>query len=96
MAPVASFVNRQIPREERELLPSDSPLARYISVNPGRMHGEPCFKGTRVPVQTLFDHLRSGDPLQAFLDGFPDVSPEQAVAAVDFAAAGLLDALRNL
>jgi uncharacterized protein (DUF433 family) len=38
------------------------------------MHGEPCFKGTRVPVQALFDHLRSDGGLQEFLDGFPDVS----------------------
>jgi hypothetical protein len=44
-------------RQERELIPSDSPLAPFVSVNPGRMHGEPCFAGTRVPVQTLIDYL---------------------------------------
>ena len=46
-------------REERELIPSDGPLAPFISVNPGRMHGEPCFRGSRVPIQHLFDHLRA-------------------------------------
>lgn len=81
---------------DRELLPPDSPIARYVSVNPARMHGEPCFKGTRVPVQTLFDHLRSGDPIREFLEGFPDVSHEQAVGVIDLAAAGLLAGLRTL
>jgi len=83
-------------REDRELIPSDSVLAAYISVDPGRMHGEPCFKGTRVPVQTLFDHLRAGDPLSEFLDGFPDVPRDQAVAVIDLAAMGLLEGLRRL
>ncbi|HZK81984.1 MAG TPA: DUF433 domain-containing protein [Humisphaera sp.] len=77
-------------------MPGDSPPAGFISVDPGRMHGEPCFKGTRVPVQTLFDHLRCGDPLSEFLEGFPDVSHEQAVAVIDLAAIGLLEGLRHL
>jgi uncharacterized protein (DUF433 family) len=84
------------PREERELIPGDSPLSPFVSVNPGRMHGEPCFKGTRVPIQTLFDHIESGDPLREFLEGFPDVSREHAVAVVDLAARGLLEGLRRL
>lgn len=83
-------------RPERELIPGDSLLTKYVSVNPGRMHGEPCFKGTRVPVQTLFDYLGGGDPLEKFLDGFPDVSREQAVAVVELSALGLLQGLRRL
>jgi uncharacterized protein (DUF433 family) len=83
-------------REERELIPADSPLAPVVSVNPGRMHGEPCFKGTRVPIQTLFDHIEAGDPLAEFLKGFPDVTREQAVGAIDLAARGLLEGLRRL
>jgi uncharacterized protein (DUF433 family) len=83
-------------REERELIPPDSPLAPYVSVNPGRMHGEPCFRGTRVPIQTLFDHLEAGDPMPEFLAGFPDVTRSQAVAVIDLAARGLLQGLRNL
>jgi uncharacterized protein (DUF433 family) len=81
-------------REERELIPPDSILAPYISVDPGRMHGVPCFKGCRVPIQHLFDHLRAGDPLSEFLEGFPTVSREQAVAVIDLAARGLLEGLR--
>ena len=90
-----STINNPV-RQERELIPADSPLAPYLSINPGRMHGEPCFKGTRVPVQTLFDHIEAGDPLSEFLDGFPDVSREQAVAVIDLASRGLLEGLRRL
>jgi uncharacterized protein (DUF433 family) len=91
-----STVNRPPGRQDRELLPQDSPLARYISVNPGRMSGEPCFKGTRVPVQTLFDYLSAGDSLEKFLDGFPDVSREQAAGVIELGALGLLSGLRGL
>lgn len=83
-------------RQERELIPSDSPLARFISVNPGKMHGEPVFKGTRVPVQTLFDHLRAGDTLEQFLEGFEGVTREQVVGVIDLAGHAMLDGLRNL
>jgi len=87
---------QQSAREERELIPSDSPLAPYISVNPGRMHGEPCFRGSRVPIQHLFDHLRAGDPLSEFLEGFPTVSRDHAVAVIDLASRSLLEGLRQL
>ena len=85
-----------IDRAERELIPADGPLAPFISVNPGRMHGAPCFKGTRVPVQTLFDYLGAGDTLERFLDGFPNVTREQARGVVELAAIGLLQGLRGL
>ncbi len=83
-------------RSAHELIPQDSPLAAYIWVNPGRMDGEPCFKGTRVPVQTLFDHLRAGDGFGKFLDGYEGVSAEQAIAVIELAARGLLTGLRLL
>ncbi len=81
-------------RESRELIPADSLLAPFISVNPARMHGEPCFVGSRVPIQHLFDHLRAGDPLTVFLEDFPPVTQGQAVAVIDLAARGLLEGLR--
>lgn len=84
------------PREERELIPADSPLAPFISVNPGYLSGEPRFKGTRVMVQTLFDHLGDDDGMKAFLEGFPNVTREQAKAVIDLAARGLLEGLRRL
>jgi uncharacterized protein (DUF433 family) len=83
-------------RSSHELIPQDSPLAAYVWVNPARMHGEPCFKGTRVPVQALFDHLRAGDGYGKFLDGYEGVSAEQAVAIINLAAKGLLTGLRFL
>ena len=47
--------------------------------------GTPVFRGTRVPVQSLFDYLEGGETLDRFLDQFPSVSKEQAHAALDLA-----------
>jgi uncharacterized protein (DUF433 family) len=46
------------------------------------MGGTPCLSGTRVPFQTLLDHLEGGDSLDVFLEDFPSVSRELAVAAL--------------
>src|ERR1700704_6459820 len=51
--------------------------------DPEIMHGRPVFRGTRVPVQTLFDYLEGGDTLEDFLEGFPTVSRELAVQALE-------------
>lgn len=61
-----------------------------IHSHPGILGGTPVFKGTRVPVQALFDYVEAGDPLERFLDHFPSVTREQAVAALE-EAAGLLE-----
>lgn len=53
-----------------------------IHRDPEIMGGAPVFVGTRVPVQTLLDYLAAGDPLAEFLDHFPSVTREQAVAAL--------------
>ncbi|MEP7366042.1 MAG: DUF433 domain-containing protein [Acidobacteriota bacterium] len=53
-----------------------------ISRDAETMHGQPVFRGTRVLVQTLFDYLEGGEKLDDFLDGFPTVSRELAVAAL--------------
>lgn len=52
--------------------------------------GTPVFVGTRVPFQTLFDYLETGDPLDEFLTDFPSVTREQAVAALEQAKEALL------
>ena len=62
------------------------PASVVVSV-PEVMHGTPVFRGTRVPVQALFDYIEAGDPLERFLDHFPSVTREQAVAALEEAAA---------
>ena len=41
------------------------------------------FVGTRVPVQGLFDHLKGGDSIEVFLDGFPSVKREQVLAVLE-------------
>ncbi len=45
--------------------------------------GELVFAGTRVPVHSLFDQLEAEDSLDDFLEGFPSVTKDQAVAALD-------------
>jgi len=45
--------------------------------------GAPVFRGTRVPIQTLFDYLGGGETLEDFLQGFPTVTRESAVAALE-------------
>lgn len=56
-----------------------------ISADPEILAGEPVFAGTRVPLRNLFDYLEAGDSLEIFLDAFPDVTREQAVAALEIA-----------
>jgi uncharacterized protein (DUF433 family) len=58
---------------------------QVISVDPEVMGGTPVFAGTRVPVASLIAHLKAGDTLEDFLDGFPSVRREQAEAFLDFA-----------
>jgi len=57
-----------------------------VTVDPEVMSGTPVFAGTRVPVKNLLDYLAAGDPLERFLDHFPSVRREQAVAALEIAA----------
>jgi uncharacterized protein (DUF433 family) len=54
-----------------------------VSRNPEVMNGALVFKGTRVPVEILIQHLAAGDSLEYFLEGFPSVSREQAVAYLE-------------
>ncbi len=54
-----------------------------VESSPDILGGTPVFRGTRVPVTTLFDYLAAGDPLERFLDHFPTVKREQAVALLD-------------
>jgi len=61
-----------------------------ITIDPEIHSGTPVFTGTRVPVKTLFDHLEAGDSLEVFLDDFPSVSREQAIAVLEEARAAVL------
>jgi uncharacterized protein (DUF433 family) len=57
-------------------------IEELIERDPGKMHGTPVFPGTRVPIKHLFDCLEAGDSLEDFIDQFPTVSREQAVAVL--------------
>jgi uncharacterized protein (DUF433 family) len=59
-----------------------SPMQAPIVSTPDIMGGTPCLSGTRVPFQTLLDYLEGGDSLEVFLNDFPTVSRELAVAAL--------------
>ena len=63
---------------------------QLIVVDPEIHSGTPVFRGTRVPIKTLFDHLEAGDPLDVFLDDFPSVSKELAIAVLEQARAALI------
>jgi uncharacterized protein (DUF433 family) len=57
-------------------------VGQAITRDPETMHGVPVFRGTRVPVQTLFEYLEGGDTLEDFLNGFPTVSRALALEAL--------------
>jgi len=64
-------------------------LYGQVSIDPEVMSGTPVFAGTRVPVQNLFDYMEGGDDLDEFLDDFPSVSKEAAVAVLEMARQSL-------
>jgi uncharacterized protein (DUF433 family) len=61
-----------------------------ITKNPDILGGTPVFRGTRVPIQALFDYLEGGETLEDFLEGFPTVSRESAITALEEAKQLLL------
>jgi len=60
-------------------------LKDIISIDNEVLGGQTVFKGTRVPIETLFDHLEAGVTIDGFLDDFPSVTKEQAIALLDYA-----------
>ena len=55
---------------------------RVYHSDPDILGGTLVFKGTRVPVRSLFDHLKAGDSIEVFLDGFPSVKRSQVLAVL--------------
>jgi uncharacterized protein (DUF433 family) len=60
-----------------------SSMDSVIVKNPKILGGMAVFRGTRVPIQNLFDYLEGGETLEEFLEGFPTVSREAALAALE-------------
>jgi uncharacterized protein (DUF433 family) len=59
--------------------------ADVINIDPDILGGTPVFKGTRVPIETLFDHLESGITIDTFLDDYPTVTKDQVVQILELA-----------
>ena len=59
--------------------------SRVVHSDPDILGGTPVFFGTRVPIKTLLDYLEAGDSLDEFLDHFPSVSRQQAIATLELA-----------
>lgn len=64
-------------------------LKEVVSVSPEVVSGTPVFRGTRVPVRALLDHLEASD-IETFLDDFPSVSREQAIRFIELASDAVL------
>ena len=63
-----------------------------VTVNPNILGGTPVFKGTRVPVRTLFEYLERGYSLEEFLECFPSVTKDMACRVLEGSEAALLAA----
>lgn len=61
-----------------------------IEIDPEIMSGAPVFRGTRVPVQSLFEYLEDNLSLDEFLDCFPTVRREDAIAVLEHSKSELL------
>jgi uncharacterized protein (DUF433 family) len=62
-----------------------SKAAQIVQRSSKVMGGTPVFAGTRVPIQTLLDYIEAGDRLDDFLDEFPTVTREKAIAFLELA-----------
>ena len=71
---------------------SHEQFSAILSTDPEVQGGAPVFRGTRVPVQSLFDHLEAGESIDDFLAGFTTVKREQVIALLEFCRADALSA----
>ena len=76
-----------------ELVPRNDPRAAYLSIDPERLGGTPCFTGTRVPARYLWEYLLKGKSLEQFLEDFEGVPKEETVAALQDSLERLLEGL---
>jgi uncharacterized protein (DUF433 family) len=69
-------------------------MTGVIIKDPNILGGEPVFRGTRVPFKVLIDYLEGGDTLDQFLEEYPSVSRELAIAAIEEARLSLVTQLK--
>ena len=63
----------------------------FVEVNPKKMSGTAVFRGTRVPIQNLFDGLEDGETLEQFVEQFPTVTREKVSGVLELSKERLLD-----
>ncbi len=81
---------------DSELVPNSDPRSAFLSINPQRLGGVPVFKGTRVPVNYLFEYLSKGKSLETFLDDFDGVPRTEAIAALQMGCEKMMEGLPRL
>ena len=74
-----------------ELVPQSDARACFVSIDPEKLGGVPCFVGTRVPIKYLWDYLLQGKTLETFLDDFEGVPRKEAITALEQAYERLLE-----
>ena len=68
-------------------------LKGIVHSDPEIMGGTPVFVGTRVPLQNLIDYLEGGESIEDFLNGFPTVKREQAIAVIEAGKLAVLESI---
>lgn len=71
-------------------------LDEAVWVSAQRMSGAPCFRGTRVPIQSLIDFLEGGETIDGFIKLYPPITREQVLTVLDFANRQLLECASSL
>jgi len=70
-------------------------LSEVIWVDPERVSGAPCFKGTRVPVQNLLDYIEGGSTIDTFFQDYPSVTREQVIQFLELAKDQLVECVSS-
>lgn len=65
-------------------------VTNIITIDSDIQSGNPVFTGTRVPIQNLFDYIEEGDSIEIFLDQFPSISKDMAIAVLEQAREALI------
>lgn len=66
-------------------------LSEVIWVDPERVSGTPCFKGTRVPVQNLLDYIEGDSTIDEFFEDYPSVTRAQVIQFLELAKEQLVE-----
>jgi uncharacterized protein (DUF433 family) len=70
-------------------------LSEVIWVDPERVSGAPCFKGTRVPVQNLLDYIEGGATIDTFFQDYPSVTRDQVIQFLELAKEQLVECVSS-